>query len=293
MGINSSYCGNYAQHGDEFFIKHQKHVTKAYLSRMKKMGIIGAGWLGIRLATYFKETFEIYTTTRAADKFESLKQENLHPTLMEFSGEQVQPIQPWSELKELDLLIITVNFSKRTELSVLKNRFENVSRFIRGFERPIFLMSSIGVYPQVEREIDEDTLTETELQPNIRSVELQMQAAFPQINILRLAGLMGDDRYLSKYKIKDTHQVANHIHYEDIAGVIKKMVEVESSAKTYNVVAPEHPTKQAILNHQLGQTNAQNFEKSSGRIVLTKKLINELGYVYQRPDPRFFKEADH
>ncbi|MDW3193670.1 MAG: hypothetical protein R8G66_14970 [Cytophagales bacterium] len=266
-------------------------LTNSYLSKMKKMGIIGAGWLGIRLARLFNENFEIYATTRSADKFESLIQEKIHPTMMEFSGEQVQPIQPWSELKQLDLLILTVNFSKRTEISVLKNRFENVSRFIKGFEGPIFLMSSIGVYPSMEMEIEEDTITESELQPNIRSVELQMQTAFPQINILRLAGLMGDDRFLSKYKIKDTHQAANHIHYEDIAGVIEKMISVKSSAKTYNVVAPKHPTKQDIMDQQLGEATTIEAEKPAGRIILTKKVINELGYVYKRPDPRFFKEA--
>lgn len=257
---------------------------------MKKIGIIGAGWLGVRLANYFNENFEVYTTTRTADKFEDLRNAGLHPTMMEFSGEQVQDaIQPWSELSNIDSMIITVNFSKRTDIEVLKNRFENVSRFMKGFDKQVFLMSSIGVYPPLEQEIDENTLPEIELQPNIWSVEQQMRQHFPQINILRLGGLMGDDRYLSKYKIKDTSQVANHIHYDDIVGVIEQMIKVQSSGKVFNVVAPEHPTKQAIVDEQLGQSSTDASEVPYGRIILTQKLQMELGYEYQRPDPRFFK----
>lgn len=252
--------------------------------------MIGAGWLGLRLAQHFKANFEIHTTTRTANKYSGLKAENLHPTLMEFSGEQVQEIHPWSELQKMDVLIITVNFSKRTEIPTLHNRFENVSRFAQGFDKQMILMSSIGVYPQIDQEIDEDTLPENDLQPNILSVEQQMRHQFPQLNILRLGGLMGDDRYLSKYKIKDTHQRANHIHYEDIAGVIAHMIDRKSTGKTYNVVAPEHPTKQAILNQQLGQEeHTSDVKEPSGRIVSTQKLQNELGYEYQHPDPRFFK----
>lgn len=257
---------------------------------MKKIGIIGAGWLGVRLANYFKEIFEVHTTTRTADKFEELRVASLHPTMMEFSGEQVQQsIQPWSEISDIDSLIITVNFSKRTDIEVLKNRFENVSRFIKGFDKQVFLMSSIGVYPPLEQDIDEDTLPENELQPNIWSVEQQMRKYFPQINILRLGGLMGDDRYLSKYKIKESHQVANHIHYEDIAGVISHMIKFGNNGKTYNVVAPEHPTKQSILDEQLGQSGTDSSTAPFGRIVSPKKLQTELGYIYKRPDPRFFK----
>lgn len=254
-----------------------------------KVGIVGAGWLGLRLARHLEENFVVHTTTRAVDKFERLKLINLHPTLIDFSGEQVNiGMRSWSELHELDVLIITVNFSKRTEIPVLKNRFENVKRFLDGFDKQLFLMSSIGVYPQVEAEIDEDTLPHDDLQPNIWSVEQQMRNAFPQINILRLGGLMGDDRYLSKYKIKETGQVANHIHYEDIAGVIEQMIQVQSSHKTYNVVAPEHPTKQEILDEQLGLSDS-GTPTPFGRIVSTKKLEKELGYTYKHPNPRFFK----
>ena len=255
----------------------------------KKVGIIGAGWLGIRLARHFKANFEVYTTTRTADKFESLRQEGLHPTFIEFSGEAVQEsIKPWSLIPALDILIITVNFSKSTEISVLQKRFENVCRFIRGFDQQTFLMSSIGIYPPREQAINEETIAENELQPNIWSVEQQMRKALPQINILRLGGLMGDDRYLSKYTIKETAQIANHIHYDDIAGVIEQMIQAQSSRKTYNVVAPEHPTKQAILDEQLGASDSTEDAKPFGKVVLTRKLVDELGYTYTRPDPRVF-----
>lgn len=257
---------------------------------MKKIGIIGAGWLGVRLAKHFKGNFEIHTTTTSAGKLNDLKHEGFHPTQIEFSGESVQEsLLAWSILHEMDVLIITVNFSKRTELQVLHNRFENISLFIQRFDKQMFLMSSTGVYPQTVGEITETSFPDEQLQPNIQSVEQQMQNRFPQINVLRLGGLMGDDRYLSKYKIKETAQVANHVHYEDIARAIESMISQQTAGKTYNVVAPEHPTKQAIIDQQTGNTPNNLQIAVDGRIVTTEKLEQELNFAYKHPDPRYFK----
>lgn len=257
---------------------------------MKTLGIIGAGWLGIRLAHHFRNQYEIHVTTRTADKFDSLQQHDFHPTLIQFTGEEVQStLLPWSLLPNIDVLIVTVNFSKRTAIDVLSNRFENINRYLKSFNQQMFLMSSIGIYPQVEGLVEEDTLPDTALQPNIWSVEQLMRKHFPQINILRLGGLMGDDRYLSKYKISEPAQVANHIHYEDIALVIDRMIQLELHGKTYNIVTPEHPPKQAILDQQLGHTASTPVPEPFGRIVSSKKMQTELAYTYTHPDPRFFK----
>ncbi len=246
--------------------------------------------MGLRLARHFKGKFEVHPTTRSAEKYEGLKKEGFRPTRIEFPGDQVQgSLMKWSLLEKMDVLIITVNFSKKTEIPVLDARFENVHRFLNGFKKQIFLMSSIGVYPQMAGEITEDTTSVEELQPNIWSVEQQMRRYFPQINVLRLGGLMGDDRYLSKYKIADTTQMANHVHYEDIARVIEHMISLQSSGMIYNVVAPEHPTKQAILDQQLGNTKTKEIAAPSVRIVSSKKLMTELEYTFKHPDPRFFR----
>lgn len=150
-------------------------------------------------------------------------------------------------------------------------------------------MSSIGIYPQIEQVVEEDSLSPSDLHPGIFSVEQMMSNHYPKINILRLGGLMGDDRYISKYRISAPAQVANHVHFEDISLIIDQMIDRHLESKIYNIVAPEHPSKQAILDHQLG-LNPTPVPNSFGRVVSSKKSEIELAYQYKHPNPIFFKK---
>lgn len=212
-----------------------------------------------------------------------------HAEVIQFwDHEKFKEFKPWNSLKDLDVIIITVPFSKRTSLGLLQNRFENLSLFIDGFKKQLFLMSSIGVYPQIEMEISEKTLEKKYLNPSILFVEELVKEKFSQVNILRLGGLMGGSRIFSNYKISNPNQIVNHIHYEDICLIIERMIEKNSNSKTYNIVAPLHPTKQAIINYQNGIKEVLDTQKH-GRKVLSKLSEDELNYQYIHPDPRKFK----
>ncbi|SKB79019.1 hypothetical protein SAMN05660477_01116 [Soonwooa buanensis] len=252
---------------------------------MKKIGIIGCGWLGFRMAKHFFSTHEIFATTTSDDKIKMLSDLSFQAFKIDFdTGEFLKPNEIW---KNLDVIIITIPFSKSADFEVLKNRFENLSSFLKNFEKPIFLMSSIGVYPQIEEEISETNLDESLLNPNIFGIENLMKKNFPQINILRLGGLMGDDRYLSKYKIKEPQQIVNHIHFEDISRIVEKIIDENLQSKTYNLVAPLHPTKQQVVDFQTKNIEAK-IEESFGRKIISTNLENDLKYEFLHPDPRKF-----
>ncbi|MEO6902896.1 MAG: epimerase [Bacteroidia bacterium] len=258
---------------------------------MNKIGIIGCGWLGIRLVQHLKEGDEIYTTIRSEDKKEELISKGFNPIIVSFSDEVLQDFKDLKQFAELDLIIITVPFSKSANINLLKNRFENISLFLGKFEKQIFLMSSIGIYPQIEQEIAEDNIPEEQLNQSILFVEKLMKDHYPQLNILRLAGLMGDDRVFSKYATQSTNQIVNHVHYNDICNVIEEMINLKTHSKTYNIVAPKHPTKFEIINYQKNNIlkNDDNENKSLGRKILSKKSELELNYIYKHPNPILFK----
>ena len=112
---------------------------------------------------------------------------------------------------------------------------------------------------------------------------------YPQINILRLAGLMGDKRLLCNYNISDVDSIVNHIHYIDICSVIYKMINSQSQSKIYNVVAPIHPTKKEIIDIQKNNIVLEKYEPTIiGRKISSSKLIQELDFTFQYPDPRYF-----
>lgn len=257
---------------------------------MKKTGIIGCGWLGRRLAKHLSAKSSIYTTTRSEIKKSDLTAIGYAAATVQFRDDKISSeYQPWEVLDQLDTLIITVPFSRRTDTQLLINRFKNMGLFINGFDRPLFLMSSIGIYPQVEMEIAETTLDDDSLHAGILSVERLMKAQFPQINILRLAGLMGDDRFFSKYEISSPNQIVNHVHYEDICLITAKMISKNLTGKTYNVVAPLHPAKQEVISYQTGNDDRLTDIQRYGRKILPDLLIHELPYEYLHPDPRTFR----
>ena len=258
---------------------------------MKKMGIIGCGWLGFRIASHFYSDYKIYATTTSAINKNKLCSSGFETIAIKFSDDEITHGQrACGIINNLDAIIITVPFSKQTNIKQLENRFENLSLLISGFKKHIFLMSSIGIYPQIDTDIEEDTFEEDDLDQNILFVENLIKSKFPQLNILRLGGLMGDDRVLSKYKISDLDQIVNHVHYNDICLVINQMMEENVSGKTYNVVAPLHPMKIDVINYQKGiQDEIQCESQLRGRKILTNRLERDLNYKFTNPDPRKFQ----
>lgn len=261
------------------------------MKRMQKIGIIGCGWLGLHLAKHLYRQYKIYGTTTSEEKCSHLKRLGFESEVHAFSDVEIDSeVKPWEILQELDAVIITIPFPKNAEFDTLRNRFENVMQFIKNFDKPIFLMSSIGIYPQIDEEMNETNVLEEYLNLNILGIENLMKNEFPQINILRLAGLMGGSRVFSNYKISNPEQIVNHIHYEDICLIIEKMISRKMISKTYNVVAPQHPTKQEVIDFQTHKKDTNHLsDQNKGRKIVSSILETELDYQFLHPDPKKFK----
>jgi hypothetical protein len=247
---------------------------------VKKVGIIGCGWLGYRIAENFRGQFEVYTTTTTDNKKEKLTASGCHPTVVRFPDDTVlKDLKHWDALSTLDIIIITVPFSGKDSLT---NRAQNLFSFIGDFKGQLLFMSTTGVYPDIAKEFSEDDVS-----PDSVLGERMIKEKFPQVNILRLAGLMGDDRLLRKYNVANLHLAVNHIHYLDICAVLKKIIELELNSKSYNVVAPLHPAKSEVINAQNNIPCVAQTEVG-GRKVSSGKLRSELNFVFKFPDPRSF-----
>ncbi|WP_419867937.1 Rossmann-fold NAD(P)-binding domain-containing protein [Chryseobacterium sp. CT-SW4] len=257
----------------------------------KTIGIIGCGWLGIRLARHLGQNHRLVVTTTSDHKMNDLAEEGFNPVLANFSFPEGASVN-FSQVTRPQVLIITIPFSKRTDRESLMSRFSNLITCIKQnrFEGQMFLMSSIGIYPDTEDLITEENVQEDLLEPHILLVEKLMKKEFPEINILRLGGLMGDNRFLSKYSIAPPlDKKVNHIHYKDVCGVVEKMIREKSFSRLFNVVSPVHPTKRQILEQQTGKTFTEEFDKAvSGKVVSPQKLEKDLSYVFQYPDPLYF-----
>lgn len=251
---------------------------------MKKIGIIGYGWLGERLASSLSGKYTLSATTTTENKADELNNKGINAVTASFPDYQLaEPLSQWEEIKNIDVLIITIPVSEKSCcVSSLYNRIQNLSAFIGDFKGQMFLMSSTGVYPDLPKEFTEEDVPLEKV-----SGERMLRNKYPQLNILRLGGLMGDNRLLKNYNVGNLDHAVNHIHYADIGGIISEMIGKEADAKLYNVTAPVHPAKSQVINAQKNIVNDDEFEVK-GKKVLSSKLVSELNYVFQYPDPRTF-----
>ena len=249
----------------------------------KKLGIIGFGWLGNHIAERLSAQFEIFATTTTPSKAQDLEAEGYHATLISFFDELDPEIKPWEIANDLDAIIISVPFSGLRGAHIpMNDKRQNLLNFLGDYKGLLFLLSSTGVYPEIEKEFTEDDKPAEEVESESFILE-----QFPQTNILRLAGLMGDQRLLKNYNIANLDQLVNHIHYADICSVVEKMLDNQSKSQVYNVVAPIHPTKEEVISAQKNLPY-EGDRTTVGRTVSPEKLMKELNFEFRYPDPRYF-----
>ena len=250
---------------------------------MQNLGIIGFGWLGNHIAERLSDRYKVFATTTTPAKAQDLNTKGYHATLVSFPETIDTKMQAWEAAKDLDAIIISVPFSGIRGAQIpMNDKRQNLLNFLDDYKGQLFYTSSTGVYPQTEKEFTEDDLPAEEVESESFILE-----QFPQTNILRLAGLMGDQRLLKNYKISNLDQLVNHIHYSDICTAIEKMLAQKSRSKVYNIVAPIHPSKEEVINAQKGLSYSGE-RTTKGRTISPAKLIQELDFEFQYPDPRYF-----
>jgi len=250
---------------------------------MKKLGIIGFGWLGNHISERLSNRYNIFATTTTPAKAQDLNAKGYHATLVSFPDELDSEMKPWEIASDLDAIIISVPFSGIRGAQIpMNDKRQNLLNFLGDYKGQLFLMSSTGVYPEIDKDFAEDDKPAQEVESESFILE-----KFPQTNILRLAGLMGDQRLLKNYNISNLDLLVNHIHYADICSVVEKMLNNQSQSKVYNIVAPIHPNKEEVIHAQ--KDLPYDGERTTiGRTISPEKLISELNFEFKYPDPRYF-----
>ncbi|TGN26389.1 Rossmann-fold NAD(P)-binding domain-containing protein [Empedobacter tilapiae] len=246
---------------------------------MKKGLIIGKGWLGSRLEKYLEKQFLIETTKRISNA------ENCFS--IDFDNYKSEKIST-----DYDFVIVTIPFGRRNNLDDLHSRFNHLMKFLGDYNNQLILLSSTAIYPENNEIISEKTIKTIHLNNHYYSIENQLKEKYNQLVVLRLGGLMGDDRFLSKYltlEHPNLSQIVNHIHYKDVCQVIEKMINTNKNSSTYNIVAPEYPTKEEVLEYQLNNKIISSINRE-GKIISSQKIQDEFNYEFIYRNPVYFKE---
>ncbi|PHR56000.1 MAG: hypothetical protein COA44_09025 [Arcobacter sp.] len=221
------------------------------------IGIIGCGWLGKPLSKYLSKDHQVSCFHRS----------DTHDIF-------------WKN----ELFIICIS-TKDNYLQSLQNFLLKIPS-----KAKIILMSSTSVYKEFDKEVTEETfIHEKTIQ---KEAEELMQKAPNKLLILRLGGLMGEDRIAGKWKSVSTFadSPVNYIHQEDILPIVSTFIQKDIHSGIFNLVSPLHP-----LRSQVHKKNAQdfgfelgNFKGMSQRVVSSNKLIKTLDYNFIYPNPLEF-----
>ncbi|MBW8362642.1 MAG: NAD-binding protein [Kaistella sp.] len=242
-----------------------------------KIAIIGCGWVGKRLAKYLTaRNHHVIATTTSPAKIAGLEAVAVEVHLLDFSKNN-----DFEFLNSADAAIFSMPISRDSWLT----GFEKMKNI---FPKTI-LFSSTGIYPQENRTFNENETAN--LRADILASEDSIRKKYPQTNILRFGGLMGDERSVQNFftnRIPEhPEKPVNYIHYEDILTIVEEILNSDKKSVIYNIVAPEHPSIGEILNIITENKSVESVE-TKHRIISSDLFIQDFNYTFIHPNPKYF-----
>ncbi|WP_332019685.1 NAD(P)-binding domain-containing protein [Kaistella sp.] len=242
-----------------------------------KIAIIGCGWLGKRLAKHLSSrNHHVLATTTSPGKVAELQKVAHEVHVLDFSKE----FHP-GFLKDMDMAIFSMPISR-------ESWHKGFQKFNASFKKTLFF-SSTGIYPQQNGIYTENYAGN--LRDDILASEQLVKTKYPETIILRLGGLMGDERSLKNFyadrQPPEPEKKVNYIHYEDISAMVELLLSADHHNKLYNIVAPEHPTVLEVLNGDQEASKSSSNEDGD-RIIPPDLFIKEFNYKFIHPNPKYF-----
>ena len=262
---------------------------------MKQVSILGCGWLGMPLAKkMIQNGFLVKGSTTSAHKIELLQSNDIKPYLITLSeNEIVGDFELF--LSESEFLLIDIPPKLRghqTENFVAK--IKNTISFIEKSNiKKVLFVSSTSVFADDNAVVSQYTVPnpETESGKQLLEVEqlLQSNPNF-KTTIIRFGGLIGEDRnparmLAGKTNVSNPNAAVNLIHQQDCINSIVRIVALNAFPKTYNAVAPFHPTRKEYYTQKSKKLNLPlpefDYTKPSvGKTILSDYLMDDLGFIF-------------
>lgn len=267
----------------------------------KSISIIGLGWLGLPLAKkLLRENFLVKGSTTSVEKADLVRLDGIETYPLQLSPE---PIGDLTQLLQADTLVVNVP-PKAGKLGedFHPAQVNSLTEAIRQSPiKHVIYVSSTSVYPELNRVVVEEDVTELQqsASPGLTKAEQLIQSLAPErlVTILRCGGLMGYDRIPGKYiagRTVDSGNVpVNYLHRDDAVGILTAIIHKQISG-TFNAVAPEHPTREAIYRKSCTDfgyelpTFIVPAESVPYKVISVLKLSQATQYQFLYPNPLAF-----
>ena len=274
---------------------------------MKKVSIIGLGWLGEATGMLLQtQGYQVLGSSTRSEKVGLLREKGLDA--VHFALDPDPKGIDYQRLFESEILVVTLPPRRRQgDGEAYLQQLASLRDLITSTEvKQVLFISSTGIYPNEnnaapyteEEEISESAAGNTIL---YRAEALMGTSSRYDLTVLRMGGLMGADRipgiYFAGKEQVVGHTRVNFIHQTDAARMIAWVINQGLWNQTFNGVAPEHPLRREVYQHNasaLGIPLPASFQEATdeevGRLISSDKLL-ATGFAFEFLDPMTFSYA--
>ncbi len=269
---------------------------------MKKVAIVGLGWLGMPLGLSLTAKGSHVTGSKTTqDGVDAVRMCGLEGYCLRLTPELICDTDDLNALLDVDALVITLPASRTAEggKTYLQAVQQIVDSALASNISRIIFTSSTSVYGSGAGEMTESSRPEPVTVAGKTLVELENwlhHLPNTSVDILRLSGLVGPARHPGRFLAGKTDLTAgghgvNLVHLEDVVGAITLLLQQPEGGHLYNLSASEHPARNVFypaVARQLGLTPPTFRAEeggAGGKVIDGSQICRDLGFSYRYPDP--------
>lgn len=268
---------------------------------MKKVAIVGLGWLGMPLGlSLMARGWQVTGSKTTLDGVEAARMCGIESYQLRLEPQLVCDADDLAALMNVDALVLTLpaRRSGPGDDFYLQAVQEIVDTALAHHIPRIIFTSSTSVYGNRSGTLKENAPREPETASGRVLKELEdwlHNLPGTSVDILRLAGLVGPSRHPGRFfagkSAPDGQHGVNLVHLQDVIAAIELLLQAPKGGHIYNICAPQHPARDVFypqMARELGLA-APVFSDSpnggAGKIIDGNRICHELGFEYQYPDP--------
>jgi nucleoside-diphosphate-sugar epimerase len=271
---------------------------------MKKVSIIGLGWLGEATGLLLQtQGYEVLGSSTRPEKVEILRKRGLDA--VQFYLNPDPEGTGYQRLFDSEILVVTLPpRSRQGDGELYLQQLAALRKLLAASKvAQVVFISSTGIYPNESNPspyTEEEPISASNAGNSVlhQAEALMKSPSNYQLTVLRMGGLMGADRipgtYFSGREQVVGHTRVNFIHQVDAAGMIAWVIKKGLWNQTFNGVAPEHPLRRELYQHNssaLGIPLPASFQEAAdeevGRLISSDKLL-ATGFAFEFPNPMTF-----
>jgi len=225
------------------------------VSNIKRVSIVGCGWLGMPLGKFLVEKgWEVKGTTTTFEKVPQIQDMGMEGFYLQVAGGKIHG--EWEEALDSETLILNIPPRRRRDPNEAEDYYHlRIKRLLNGLPhtpvKNILFISSTSVYGSISGTVTE----ETEGQPpfsasamSLLAVEQNLILSRFRTTILRLGGLIGPGRHpvnflAGRRSLTGGGEPVNLIHLTDCIGLIYRIIQHDTWGQIFHGSAASHPLK--------------------------------------------------